>query len=66
MKIWRIKWENIFGLITSTVLLVVIIKYIMINGFDISKIIYDLIYASLSVLAVMWCAKMTRKFYLEN
>lgn len=66
MKIWRIKWENIFGLITSTVLLVVIIKYIMINGFDISKIIYYLIYASLSVLAVMLCTKMTRKFYLEN
>ena len=66
MKFWRIKWENIFGIITGSILVGMTIKYVIQNGFDFNVIMFDLVYVSLSILAIMWCVKMTRKFYLED
>lgn len=66
MKFWRIKWENIFGIITGLILTGMTIKYVILNGFNFNVIMFDLVYVSVSILAVMWCIKMTRKFYLSK
>lgn len=66
MKFWRIKWENIFGIITGAILLGMTIKYIAINGFDLNIIMFDLVYVTVSILVIMWCVKMARKFYLSK
>lgn len=66
MKFWRIKWENIFGIITSLMMLAMTIKYVIENGFEINTIMFDLVYVSISIVVVMWCVKMTRKFYLSK
>ena len=66
MKFWRIKWENIFGIITGSILAGMTIKYVIQNGFDFNVIMFDLVYVTISILTIMWCVKMTRKFYLEK
>lgn len=66
MKFWRIKWENIFGIITGSILIGMTIKYIILNGFDLNTIMFDLVYVTVSILGIMWCVKMTRKFYLSE
>lgn len=65
MNIWKIKWENIFTIITGSILLSMTIKFIVINGFNFNEVMFDLVYVVLSVVAVRWCIKMTRKFYLN-
>lgn len=66
MNFWKIKWENIFGIITMSMLIAATIKFIILNGFDINVIFFDLIYLSITTLGIMWCVKMTRKFYLKK
>jgi len=66
MNIWRIKWENIFAIITFIVLGVMTIIWIIENGFDMNVIMFDLVYISMSIITVMWCVKQTRKLYLHK
>ena len=66
MKFWRIKWENIFAIITGSILVGMTIKWIMINGFELNTIMFDLLYVSLSILGIRWSVKMTRRFYLSE
>lgn len=66
MKFWRIKWENIFGMIMGIIFTEMTIKYVILNGFNFNVIMFDLLYVSASILVVMWCIKMTRKFYLSK
>lgn len=64
MNLMRIKWENIFGIITFVVLGIMVIEWIKQNGFNLDVIMFDLIYVSMSIITVMWCVKQTRKLYL--
>ena len=66
MNLMRIKWENIFGIITFIVLGIMVIEWIKQNGFNLDVIMFDLIYVSMSIIAVMWCVKQTRKLYLNK
>lgn len=66
MKFWRIKWENIFGLFMGLIFTAMTIKYVILNGFNFNVIMFDLLYVGASILVVMWCIKMTRKFYLSK
>lgn len=66
MNFFRIKWENIFGIVTGSILLSMTIKYIIINGFNLNVVMFDLVLVVLNMLAVMWCVKMTRKEYLKK
>lgn len=66
MNFWKIKWENIFTIITGSILLSMTIKFIVINGFNFDLAMFDLVYIVLSMLGVRWVVKMTRKFYLAN
>lgn len=66
MNIWRIKWENIFGIITGSILVGMTIKYVIENGFNFNVIMFDLLYVSISILLIMWCVKMSRKLYLSK
>lgn len=65
MSFWRIKWENIFGIITGISLLSMIIKYVILYGFDLNIIGFELIFSIIFISGIMWCVKMTRKFYLN-
>lgn len=64
MNLMRIKWENIFGIITFLILGVMTIEWVIENGFNMDVIMFDLVYISMSIITVMWCVKQTRKFYL--
>lgn len=66
MNLMRIKWENIFGIITFIVLGIMVIEWIKQNGFNLDVIMFDLIYVSMSIITVMWCVKQTRKLYLNK
>lgn len=66
MNIMRIKWENIFGIITFIVLGIMVIEWIKQNGFNLNVIMFDLVYVSMSIITVMWCVKQTRKLYLNK
>ncbi len=66
MNLMRIKWENIFGIITFVVLGIMVIEWIKQNGFNLDVIMFDLIYVSMSIITVMWCVKQTRKLYLNK
>ena len=66
MNIMRIKWENIFGIITFIVLGIMVIEWIKQNGFNLDVIMFDLVYVSMSIITVMWCVKQTRKLYLNK
>ena len=66
MNIWRIKWENIFAIITLIVLGVMTIIWIIENGFDMNVAMFDLVYISMSIITVRWCVKQTRKLYLHE
>ena len=61
---WRIKWENVFGIVMFSILSGMTIKYIIQNGFDSFAFMFDILYISLSSFIVMWCVKKTRDFYL--
>lgn len=66
MSIWKVKWENIFGVITGSIFLGMTIKYVIQNGFNFNVIMFDLVYVAMSILIIMWCVKMTRKLYLSK
>lgn len=66
MNLMRIKWENIFGIITFVVLGIMVIEWIKQNGFNLDVIMFDLVYVSMSIITVMWCVKQTRKLYLNK
>ncbi len=66
MNFWRIKWENIFGIIMGLVFIGMTIKYVILTGFNFNGVMFDLLYVSISILIVMWCVKMTRKLYLSK
>lgn len=66
MNLMRIKWENIFGIITFIVLGIMVIEWIKQNGFNLDVIMFDLVYVSMSIITVMWCVKQTRKLYLNK
>lgn len=65
MNFWKIKWENIFTIITASILLSMTIKYVVENGFNFDAIMFDLVYMTLSILVIRWCVKQSRKFYLN-
>ena len=66
MNFWRIKWENIFGIIMGIILTSMTIKWVIQNGFNLNVIMFDLVYISMSVITEMWCIKQTRKLYLNE
>lgn len=66
MKFWRIKWENIFAIITFVILGVMTIEWVIENGFDMNVIMFDLVYISMSIITIRWCVKQTRKLYLHE
>lgn len=63
---WRIKWENIFGIVMFSILTGMSIKYIILNGFNSFAFMFDILYVSLSSFVVMVCVKKTREFYLNK
>lgn len=66
MKLLRIKWENIFAIITGLILVIMTIKYIIANGFDHNVFAFDIVYCYLSIVAVRWTIKASRKMYLNE
>ena len=66
MNFWRIKWENIFGIITGAILISMTIKYGMLHDFDYNVVAFDLLYVVVSIAIVMFSVKATRKFYLKK
>lgn len=66
MNIYRIKWENIFTIIMGSILLGMTIKYIIINGFNLDVIMFDLVYICVSIMLIRWWVKASRKYFLNN
>lgn len=66
MDFMRIKWENIFGIITFLILGAMTIEWVIENGFNLDVIMFDLVYVTMSIITVMWCVKQTRRFYLKK
>ena len=65
MNFWRIKWENIFATLLGLILIIMTIKYITKNGFDLDVIMFSFIYSFISIIFVRWTTKMSRKIFLE-
>ncbi len=66
MKMWKVKWENIFAIITGLILLIMTINFFIKNGFDFNVLMFEIVYAGLTIMALRWSIKLSRKFFLEK
>lgn len=66
MKMWKVKWENIFAIITGLILLIMTINFFEKNGFDFNVLMFEIVYAGLTIMTLRWSIKLSRKFFLEQ
>lgn len=64
MNFMRIKWENIFTILIIVAIGSMSIKYVFSENFDLNIFMFTLLVIAVSTIAVRWCTKMSRKFYL--
>ena len=65
MNLLRIKWENIFAIITGSILFVMTIKFTIQNGFDFNVIMFQILYATTTITITRWSFKLSRRFFLQ-
>lgn len=65
MNLLRIKWENIFAIITGSILFVMTIKFVIQNGFDFNVIMFQILYATITIAITRWTFKISRRFFLQ-
>ena len=66
IKFLRVKWENIFAIATSLILIGMTIKYFIINGFDFNNLMFDILYISLTIFAFWYSFRYSRRMFLEE
>lgn len=65
-KLFRVKWENIFAIITGLILTSMTIRFFMINGFDFNLLMFDLLYVGIIIAIIRWSIKLSRRFFLSK
>jgi len=66
MKLLRIKWENIFGLILTIILTIMTINYVKNNDIGLELLVGDIMIMLVFVVIYMWVVRLMRKSCLKD
>ena len=66
MKLMRIKWENIFGLILTIILTIMTINYVKNNDIGLDLLVGDIMIMVVFVVIYMWVVRLMRKSCLKD